>query len=70
MALYRNIRPQTFEEVVGQSHVTEILTKALDNQKNLACLLVCGPQGLWQNVLCTDFCQGIELRNGYNIQAL
>jgi len=40
MALYRKYRPQTFEEVVGQSHVTEILTKALDNQKSrmLTCL--------------------------------
>jgi len=46
MALYRKYRPQTFEEVVGQSHVTEILTKALDNQKISHAYLFAGPKAL------------------------
>jgi DNA polymerase-3 subunit gamma/tau len=45
MALYRKYRPQTFDEVIGQSHVTEILVKALDNQKVSHAYLFAGPKG-------------------------
>jgi len=57
------IQTTTFEEVVGQSHVTEILTKALDNQKISHAYLFAGPR-LWQNVLCTDFAKGLNCETG------
>lgn len=31
MALYRTYRPATFAEVVGQEHVTDPLSRALDS---------------------------------------
>ena len=45
MALYRRYRPETFAEVIGQTHVTEPLRHALANNRvNHACLFS-GPRG-------------------------
>lgn len=33
IALYRKWRPKTFEDVVGQRHITETLQKAIDTDK-------------------------------------
>ena len=33
IALYRKWRPKDFEDVVGQSHITETLQKAIDTDK-------------------------------------
>ena len=39
-ALYRKWRPMTFDDVVGQNHITETLKHELASEKNWACLLV------------------------------
>lgn len=45
MALYRKYRPATFAEVVGQEHVTEPLSTALDSGRINHAYLFSGPRG-------------------------
>ena len=45
LALYRRYRPTTFDEVIGQSHVTEPLTYALENNRVHHAYLFSGPRG-------------------------
>ena len=42
----RKYRPQGFEEVVGQSHITTTLKNAIDNNHLAQALLFCGPRGV------------------------
>lgn len=42
----RKYRPQGFEEVVGQSHITTTLTNAIKNEQLAQALLFCGPRGV------------------------
>ncbi len=45
LALYRRYRPETFEEVIGQDHVTAPLQRALRNQRVNHAYLFSGPRG-------------------------
>jgi DNA polymerase-3 subunit gamma/tau len=45
LALYRRYRPETFEEVIGQEHVTEPLRSALANNRVNHAYLFSGPRG-------------------------
>lgn len=45
IALYRKWRPKNFEDVVGQSHITETLQKAIDTDKVAHAYLFSGPAG-------------------------
>ena len=45
LALYRRYRPETFEEVIGQDHVTGPLQQALRNQRINHAYLFSGPRG-------------------------
>ncbi|HEV2640531.1 MAG TPA: DNA polymerase III subunit gamma and tau [Actinocrinis sp.] len=45
LALYRRYRPETFEEVIGQEHVTRPLQQALRNQRVNHAYLFSGPRG-------------------------
>jgi len=45
LALYRRYRPETFEEVIGQEHVTGPLQQALRNQRVNHAYLFSGPRG-------------------------
>jgi DNA polymerase III subunit gamma/tau len=45
LALYRRYRPDTFEEVIGQEHVTEPLRAALANNRVNHAYLFSGPRG-------------------------
>ncbi|WP_109829989.1 DNA polymerase III subunit gamma/tau [Reichenbachiella versicolor] len=42
----RKYRPQGFEEVVGQGHITTTLKNAIDNNHLAQALLFCGPRGV------------------------
>lgn len=45
-ALYRTYRSQSFDEVVGQTHVTELLKNAIKNGKIAHAYLLTGPRGV------------------------
>ena len=42
----RKYRPQGFDEVVGQEHITTTLKNAIDNNHLAQALLFCGPRGV------------------------
>lgn len=44
-ALYRKYRPQTFEDVVGQTHIERTLKNAIESDKVSHAYLFCGPRG-------------------------
>ena len=44
-ALYRVFRPQTFEEVIGQEHISVTLKNALQTGRLAHAYLFCGPRG-------------------------
>ena len=39
-ALYREWRPSTFKDVVGQKHITVTLKNQIKNQKNSSCIFI------------------------------
>ena len=45
LVLARKYRPQTFDEVVGQAHVTQTLTNAIRHQRVAHAILFSGPRG-------------------------
>ena len=45
LALYRRYRPDTFDQVIGQEHVTEPLQRALTNNRVNHAYLFSGPRG-------------------------
>ena len=45
LALYRRYRPETFQEVIGQDHVTEPLRAALAANRVNHAYLFSGPRG-------------------------
>ena len=46
IVLARKYRPQTFEDLVGQEHISELLTKAIQNNRIAHAYLFCGPRGV------------------------
>ncbi|WP_366923423.1 DNA polymerase III subunit gamma/tau [Metallumcola ferriviriculae] len=44
-ALYRQWRPQSFSDVVGQEHITKTLTNAIISNRIAHAYLFCGPRG-------------------------
>ena len=81
-ALYRKYRPQTFNEVAGQQHITQTLLNAVRENRIAHAYLFCGPRGtgkttvaklLAKAVNCTgevvpcDACDNcISIKNGSN----
>lgn len=45
MALYREWRPQTFSDIVGQEHVSKTLKNAVSSNRIAHAYLFCGPRG-------------------------
>ena len=45
-ALYRTYRSRSFDEIVGQSHVTDLLQNAIKNGKIAHAYLLTGPRGV------------------------
>ncbi|MDO4590093.1 MAG: DNA polymerase III subunit gamma/tau [Slackia sp.] len=44
-SLYRKYRPQTFDDVVGQTHIERTLKNAIESDKVSHAYLFCGPRG-------------------------
>src|SRR5262245_39732755 len=44
--LARKYRPQTFKDVIGQEHITELLKKAIESNRVHHAYLFCGPRGI------------------------
>ncbi|GAB3068616.1 DNA polymerase III subunit gamma/tau [Salinicoccus sesuvii] len=63
-ALYRAFRPQTFEDVVGQKHVTKTLRNAIIRDKESHAYLFSGPRGTGKTSIAKIFAKALNCRFG------
>lgn len=63
MNLYRKHRPQTFAELVGQSHISETLLHQLESGKIAHAYLFSGPRGTGKTSTARIFAKAINCKN-------
>ncbi|WP_411843023.1 DNA polymerase III subunit gamma/tau [Salinicoccus sp. HZC-1] len=61
-ALYRAFRPQTFQDVVGQKHVTKTLRNAIIRDKESHAYLFNGPRGTGKTSIAKIFAKALNCR--------
>lgn len=59
-ALYRMFRPQSFDDVVGQSHVTKTLRNAISKGKQSHAYIFSGPRGTGKTSIAKVFAKAIN----------
>jgi DNA polymerase-3 subunit gamma/tau len=59
----RKYRPQTFDTVVGQSHITTTLKNAVRNQQLAHAFLFCGPRGVGKTTCARILAKTINCEN-------
>lgn len=59
----RKYRPQTFDTVVGQSHITTTLKNAIKNQQLAHAFLFCGPRGVGKTTCARILAKTINCEN-------
>ena len=64
MALYRNYRPQTFTDVVGQHQVSDTLMRAIREDKVAHAYLFAGPRGTGKTSMAKIFARAINCEHG------
>ncbi|EOA8651291.1 TPA: DNA polymerase III subunit gamma/tau [Staphylococcus aureus] len=62
-ALYRMYRPQSFEDVVGQEHVTKTLRNAISKEKQSHAYIFSGPRGTGKTSIAKVFAKTINCLN-------
>ncbi len=65
--LARKWRPQLFDEVVGQTHVTDTLANALKTGRLAHAYLFTGPRGIGKTSLARIFAKALNCKNGPTI---
>ncbi|MEE1373468.1 MAG: DNA polymerase III subunit gamma/tau [Parolsenella sp.] len=63
-SLYRKYRPQTFEQVVGQSHVVSTLERAVCEGRTSHAYLFCGPRGTGKTTMARILAKALMCKQG------
>jgi len=61
-------RPQTFDEVVGQDHVTTTLSNAISQDRVAHAILFTGPRGTGKTTIARVLAKAMNCKNGPTIQ--
>ena len=65
-ALYRAYRPQNFEDVVGQNHITRTLKNQIENNNVGHAYLFCGTRGTGKTSTAKIFARAVNCLNSIN----
>ena len=66
LALYRKYRPNNFEEVVGQNHITTSLKNQIKNEQISHAYLFCGTRGTGKTSIARIFAKAVNCENPVN----
>ena len=64
LVLARKYRPQSFEELVGQAHITELLRKSIESGRIAHAFLFCGPRGIGKTSCARILAKSLNCQNG------
>jgi DNA polymerase-3 subunit gamma/tau len=62
--LARRLRPQTFEEIVGQDHVTRTLRSAIESGRVAHAFLFAGPRGVGKTTMARVLAKALNCESG------
>lgn len=64
LVLARKLRPQTFEEVIGQRHVTQTLQNAITQNRLAHALIFSGPRGVGKTSIARILAKAVNCQEG------
>jgi len=64
LVLARKYRPQSFDELVGQTHITELLRKSIESGRIAHAFLFCGPRGIGKTSTARILAKSLNCQNG------